>query len=468
MKLTWMQLIAFVRIVHLSSALKERVVPSTNDGPSQKDKLHLRIAQIEYSASVLFLRRTPGHESSQFGFFPLILDWLSLRYKFDYTIFVDKNVSIMVEDRAPHQPGAFIYILSGAREVITSAIEPLGSPSRLVDFVHPFSYSRLCFLIPMPEASQNNVDAVIKPFQFWVWIALGVAAGAVLVVLHCFNLFLTTKERYLVKEKDTTNANRNIVVYLLATLLNQGGYVSCILTSIRMIIGAWCLLSLVLVNSYNSTLISYVTATRLAMPLVNSMEELAHDSNVHLVVDRGQGPDSLFSAAQSGLFQALGDKLRAYPHSKCSSTKQCVDMVKSTPPRHVYVNSDLALLAVLKQEYQTTRKCNLAIGGELRKDFALVWGLSKGSPYLEAFNRGTLTLHEFGLILFWDKKLKPDIRPCSSQVKDYRVVKKKKIQRVRLKLSNLTGAYAVLAVGYSISLLTFLVEKIVRPFWMAK
>ncbi|XP_059351437.1 uncharacterized protein LOC130702810 [Daphnia carinata] len=357
------------------------------------------------------------------------------------------------------------------------------------------------------HAGTLTKHAVIRPFQYWVWIALGIATGAVLVVLRCFDLFLITRERYIVKEKDTMNANRNIVVYLLATLLNQGGYLSYILTSIRLVIGAWCLLTLVLVNSYNSTLISYVTAKRLAMPLVSSMKALAQKSKVHLVVDRDQGPDSLFMSAQSGLFQALGDKLRAYPQSRCNSSKQCVDMVKSTPPRHVYVNvcitlklikaiallivnsscdafclffhrykrhivvnfnhfeigtkiviellimanSDLALLAVLKQEYQTTRKCYLAIGGELVKDFALMWGLAKGSPYLEEFNRGTLTLHEFGLILFWDKKLKPDIRPCSSQIEDYRIIKKEKIPRVRLTLPNLTGAFAVLAVGYLVS-----------------
>lgn len=135
----------------------------------------------------------------------------------------------------------------------------------------------------------------------------------------------------------------------------------------RMVIGAWCLLTLVLVNSYNSTLISYVTATRRAKPLVNSVEELVQDSNVHPVVDRGQGPESLFlvvklplvsddcignltkstnvssytiilQTAHSGLFKALGDKLRAYPHSRCNSTKQCIDAVKSYPPQHVYLN----------------------------------------------------------------------------------------------------------------------------------
>ncbi|KAI9554684.1 hypothetical protein GHT06_019960 [Daphnia sinensis] len=452
MKLVLVQLVAFIRIVHLSSASEEPAVPSSpNDGPSHSKKPHLRIAQIEYSASVLFQRKMAGRESSPFGLFPLILDWLSHRYKFDYTVFVDEDVSNIVEKGNLDRPGVIFYILSGARDVITAAVEPFGSPNRLVDFIHPFSYSKLAFLIPMPGETQTNVDAVIKPFHFWVWITLGIAAGIVLLVLSCFNLVLTTKN--MAEKKKAVSSNRNIPMYLLATLLNQGGNVLCNLTSTRLVIGAWCLLSLVLVNSYNSTLISYVTATRRAKPLVNSIEELAYDSEVYAIVDRGQGPDSVISTAQSGLFKALGDKLRAYPRSKCNSTKQCVDMVKSSPPQHVYLNAERALQGVIQLDYRNSRKCKLAIGGELQKDFALVWALAKASPYLE-----TLTLHEVGLILSWEKGFKPDTRPCQNG--RYKTIKNTNVHPVRLTLSNLTGAFAVLAVGCLVSLLAFLTEKI--------
>ncbi|XP_057380404.2 ionotropic receptor 93a-like [Daphnia carinata] len=249
-------------------------------------------------------------------------------------------------------------------------------------------------------------------------------------------------------------------MYLLATLLNQGGNVLCNLTSIRLVIGAWCLLTLVLVNSYNSTLISYVTATRSAKPLVNSIEELAQHSDIHAVVDRSQGPDSLFMSAQSGLFKALGDKLRAYPHTRCNSTKDCIDMVKSLPPQHVYLNGEQALQGVIQLDYRNSRKCKLIIGGELQKAFSLVWALARGSPYVEDFNRGTLTLQELGFILSWEKRFKPDTWPCPSQNGGYKIDMKTHIRPVRLTLSNLTGAFAVLFVGCFISLLAFLTEKI--------
>ena len=49
-----------------------------------------------------------------------------------------------------------------------AAIIPLSDRLRVLDLVHPWLYTPAAFLFPMPETSQNNIDAVIKPFQLWV------------------------------------------------------------------------------------------------------------------------------------------------------------------------------------------------------------------------------------------------------------------------------------------------------------
>ena len=72
-----------------------------------------------------------------------------------------------------------------------------------------------------------------------------------------------------------------------------GGYISCKITSFRIVIGAWCLLTLVLINAYNGVLISYVTTTHQAQPLINSIEDVATKSNIHIVVNKGQGADTV-------------------------------------------------------------------------------------------------------------------------------------------------------------------------------
>jgi hypothetical protein len=74
-----------------------------------------------------------------------------------------------------------------------------------------------------------------------------------------------------------------------------GGYLSCKMTSVRIALGAWCLLTFVLLNVYNGVLTSYLLATQSAEPLINSMDDVVTMPNIKLVVHRGRGPDFIFS-----------------------------------------------------------------------------------------------------------------------------------------------------------------------------
>jgi hypothetical protein len=74
-------------------------------------------------------------------------------------------------------------------------------------------------------------------------------------------------------------------------------------------------------------------------------------------------------------------------------------------------------------------------------------------------------LNEFGLISLWMKQFEPNTKPCYSEhIKDSR--DRKTETRQRLSLTNLMGAFAVLAVGYLLSLLIFLAEMAISH-WKA-
>jgi ionotropic glutamate receptor len=45
---------------------------------------------------------------------------------------------------------------------------PSAERFRILELVHSWYYTPSAFLIPMPEDYANNVEAVVKPFQFWV------------------------------------------------------------------------------------------------------------------------------------------------------------------------------------------------------------------------------------------------------------------------------------------------------------
>ncbi|EFX78843.1 hypothetical protein DAPPUDRAFT_104979 [Daphnia pulex] len=284
-----------------------------------------------------------------------------------------------------------------------------------LELVHPWFYTQIAFLVPKPE----GLDGDTSSFTF-----------------HHYHR-----------------------IKLQSSSENESGYISCKITPIRLVIGSWCLLTLVLLNVYNGVLISYVTATHRQPALINSINDAAFDSNIRIIVNKGQGPDIVLSTATTGLYKVLGDKLRAYPMSRCNTTQQCVDLVKSLPAQHVYFSGVTALKASIKDDYQKTHQCKTTITAAETSNRAGGWGLAKKSPYLENFNRGTLELREIGLISQWEKQFEPNTKPCYSIDENKNDNNRPKNKtRQRLSLANLMGAFAVLAFGCFFSLLIFLAE----------
>ena len=131
--------------------------------------------------------------------------------------------------------------------------------------------------------------------------------------------------------------------------MSAGGYFSNMRIAVYFVAGCWCLVSFVLVCSYSSLLTSYILGSN-AEPLVDSLNDLAVNSNVKLVVDKGLNVDIVVSvtelnrkqlkyhqetlfklnqAAVDGLYKQLGDKMRSQSKSRCASFHECIELVKS-------------------------------------------------------------------------------------------------------------------------------------------
>ena len=78
-----------------------------------------------------------------------------------------------------------------------------------------------------------------------------------------------------------------------------------------------------------------------------------------------------------------------------------------------------------------------------------------------------MELREAGLISYWEKQFDPNTKPCFSGNRNLKNNKEKnKKPLLRLSLANLTGAFALLAFGWLISLFVFLIEKVISV-WKA-
>ena len=81
--------------------------------------------------------------------------------------------------------------------------------------------------------------------------------------------------------------------------------------------------------------------------------------------------------------------------------------------------------------------------------------------YATLFEYRTLRLYEIGLISLWKNWFEPNTRPCLNDQGNTGNVRNEKKKLAPLSLANLTGAFAVLAIGCLVSLVAFLVEMIV-------
>ncbi|XP_046641479.1 ionotropic receptor 93a-like [Daphnia pulicaria] len=124
--------------------------------------------------------------------------------------------------------------------------------------------------------------------------------------------------------------------------------------------------------------------------------------------------------------------------------------------RNVFVDAKAFVLDEIRKDYIKTGKCNFQIAKESFISATASFALPKNSPYTPTINQGILELLQIGLIDHWDTWFRPMPPQCNGKPPNGN--KTKKLSPLSLK--NLTGAFLVLLVGLSLSILVFLIEKI--------
>ncbi|KAK4013130.1 hypothetical protein OUZ56_025370 [Daphnia magna] len=399
------------------------------------------------------LRNASGHIIKLDGSATKMLNWLSQFYHFTYSVF---QINATAIDSSPNQPGLISYLLRKEIDMIIS-LSPTQSRLSFLDFSHPTLYVPVSFLIPLPDSSVK-VEAVVKPFEPKVWLALILAIPCVILALSLLNrhadFFLGYGNTPRMKKEPRWG---HTSFYVFGLLLNQGGsHLYGKSLSFYCLGGAWCIATFVIVNAYNSTLISHVTLPK-KEPLIKSIYDLRNRPDVHLVTDRNMNTDAVLSAAGTGFLKFLGDRLRDYPKSRCNATKHCVELVKSGS--HVYssgVNS--FLYGAIREDYKATGQCNLQLERENFMNLQISWALPKQSQHLKYLNHGIMKMREAGLVDLWNKNFQPDTRECLLNEKASKI--NKRIIK-QLELENLVGSFVVLAIGLLVSLIIFVGEVII-------
>nr|CAH0113367.1 unnamed protein product [Daphnia galeata] len=413
----------------------------------------------------------------------VLLEYLSTRLNFTYEM-----VRVTESRQVPSEKerGLFNYLWEQKCDLLVHDTVPTFQINKMTDVTLPWIYDHFAFLIPVPDETAN-INAVVKPFQWPIWLGLGISIICVIAVLNLMQRALSylipengdhrsQSGRRLASPNDRnpstnkmTNKGRRRVkkgtakqyLYVFGNLLSQGEIEALSPSNrlpYRLVAGVWTLAAFIFVQAYTSTLFTYVV-TPINHPLINSIYDIIDSSDINLLVrETGFINTLLLSNNQTGFFETLRKKLDNFPNSRCALPAECINLVKPGL-RNVYTDANVYLKDAIRNDFKKTGKCNLELAKEGFIGIMSTLTLPKKSPFTQSLTKGILEMQQIGLIDYWDTWFRPMPPQCDGKLQNGNGKNKKKLSP--LSLNNLTGAFVVLLVGLSLSLIVFLGEHIV-------
>ncbi|XP_046648429.1 glutamate receptor ionotropic, kainate 5-like [Daphnia pulicaria] len=204
-------------------------------------------------------------------------------------------------------PGLFSYLWNQQADLLVHDTIANYQYNSVVDFSLPWIYAYYTFLIPIPDESAN-VNAVVKPFQWPIWLGLGISIVCVITVLNLIQRYLQYRsviETPALKPIDNPPAEKMIsygltgkqYLYVFGNLLSQGGPCMSKRLPYRLVAGVWTLAAFIFVQAYTSTLFTYVV-TPISEPLINSVYDVVDNPDIKLIVRETGFMNTLLTASK--------------------------------------------------------------------------------------------------------------------------------------------------------------------------
>ncbi|EFX82122.1 hypothetical protein DAPPUDRAFT_241220 [Daphnia pulex] len=377
----------------------------------------------------------------------VIIDYLAARFNFTYEMVrvTENRMEPLKKER-----GLFSYLFENQSDLLVVGVPPTHERIKVVDLV-PWAHECYNFLVAVHDDSAN-FKAVIKPYQWPVWLGIAISMICVIAVLYSIQWYLDRHSHQSLTSQQMSHRRSTLVgkhyLYVFGNLVTQGGPCTSKRLPFRLVAGVWTLAAFIFVQAYNSILFTYVVAT-VNRPLINSINDILDSNDIQLL-----DPNA------TGVFLKIKKNLNSTPNSRCNLVSECISWV--TPgSRKVFADARSQQLDAIKDNYEKTGKCGLQLAKECFMSTTVGMALQKHSRYTDTINMGLLQLQQTGIIDYWDLWFRKMPLQCSANINS-EYSKKPSTVHSSLSLKNLTGAFVVLLIGFSCSLFVFLCEQITK------
>ncbi|XP_046461551.1 uncharacterized protein LOC124207942 [Daphnia pulex] len=233
----------------------------------------LRVVTGHFPPYISILRNSSGHITDYSDHMYQHLQYLSQKLEFTYTIFPAAGNSI-------HDGVKSIDIWSAVIETITNLEADIGLvPATVsleryesIEFCGFLGGDNTGILVKYPAANISFTSAFdVFSIEVWMW---GIISGIAIVTICRIFSYVTKRLRINVDENKPEIRAGTILMYFFGNTFSQGNYFPCQQPSQKLLVATWCFVTFVFVNTYNSTLTSYMSVTY-QRPEVNSFRDLA-------------------------------------------------------------------------------------------------------------------------------------------------------------------------------------------------
>ncbi|KAI9556298.1 hypothetical protein GHT06_018872 [Daphnia sinensis] len=380
------------------------------------------------------------------GFVHEIVVWMAEKhdFTFEYIVPPDGAFGALVNGS---WNGLVRQVIYGEIDLVATAFSITYPRSKSIDYTFPFSADPMAILIPYPRLD-STISGIVRPFQYEVWIGIILSMLILATILWLISRFESVVSREPFRGKTGLFDH---FWFLFRVVANSNEVIAFTLAT-RLMVTAWCLTAVVFVNSYTSSLVSYLMAPRF-VPVITTVQSLADSKEISLIVLKHTSVESTLFAATSGALAKIGAYLQSHPENQLNSLENIEDQVYYQ--RKAFPHEETSLIVRIHDDLKATKQCRLAIAKEPLYPDQHAFGLKKHSPLTKTFDQELIWLRQLGLLDHWKASALPPPNRCSAPISQLRSTTNKK-----LTLDSLSSAFLLYAVGVIASILVFAMELI--------
>ncbi|XP_046632509.1 glutamate receptor ionotropic, kainate glr-3-like isoform X2 [Daphnia pulicaria] len=430
-------------------AFQDKFTSESAEWHRQVNGKHLKLTSLERPPFVVFERDFNGVITGHKGYCYEIIHAVQKFYNFTYEVVFPADKTFGKELSNGSWDGMIGDILEQNADIGLGPFSVTHSRYKVVDFSVGFHEEATTILIP-PPAEESRLLACTKPFRSEVWIAL-----ILFVIVLPAILWTYLKLLQIPNQETSSPALANQFFFVLGVLIGQSGQ-RLVSTGFwyRFLGAVWCLSAVVFASAYVGILVSFLRFPKLT-PIINKLEDLP-ESQLKWSVLRGTALESLFTEATTGVYKTIGDGLLTTRGKVVDTGLDGIYGVINGS--YAYIEEKSYLESVVAEDYKREGTCRLSLTYEDFFKVNLAFPLPKASPLKPLMDKKIMQIVEAGLGNYWKKKYWPQSGGKCPDITQSNAGPKS------LRLSDLQGAFLILAMGFVSSSFIFLAERYFNYF----